>query len=654
MGKNIVTILIVDAEKTLYHSIKELMGDEYLIISAKSGREAVSLTKRINPDLILADLNLPDIDSLSLCEKINEINSIKDIPLIFIADYANQDKGIECLNLGAIDLIYKSFSIELIVRKIKNYLSLFNYKNEALKLNQTIEQSPETILITDTSGEIEYVNPGFIELTGYKPEEIIGRNPRVLKSGYHTDDFYTDLWETVSSGEKWHGEIYNRKKDGEFFWEETSISPIKNWKDETVKYIAIKHDITEKKKAQKELKSTKNMLDKILNLSTEAIRYVDLNYNVIKTNEKYKLLSESYKNREGFKKNDLKCYEVFCTENCNTEDCSIKKILENGQTIQEDIKVKFNNKTKYFIVTVVPYKNEAGEIIGMIQSFRDITQRKEDENKLKEYNQEIESLYNKLNKEFKKGIKLHEHFLPKKLPEIDNFKYEVYFQPAERLGGDFYNAIKIGNYLLIYLADVSGHGLDGSMLNIFLRETINNYISSKLNNNIDLSPDALLKHIINRYHQEEFSRDYMVCLLIGLLNIEEREFSFINAGIQVPPVIIREDGTLRKLQNSGAPISTAIDIKFYNQTLNHKLENFKILSGDKLFLTTDGLVEETSKDINNKIPEMYGEKRLDKVLKNSCHLKPIEIIKKIKKDFKDYTGNEIGSDDITYMIISGE
>ena len=654
MGENVVTILIVDSDKILCQDIKKFIGEEYLVIRAKSGREAVSLTKKINPDLILSDLNLPDIDCLSLCDKLKEASNIKEIPLLFITDYENHDRAIECLNSGAIDLIYKSFNKELIVKKIKNYLLLFNYKNEALKLNQTIEQSPETILITDTSGEIEYVNPGFIELTGYKPEEIIGRNPRVLKSGYHTDEFYTDLWETVSSGEKWHGEIYNRKKDGGFFWEETSISPIKNWKDETVKYIAIKHDITEKKKAEKELKSTKNMLDKILDLSTEAIRYVDLNNNIIKANEKYNLLSESYISEKIYNKDDLKCHEAFCTENCNTEDCSLTKILEKGQTMQEDIKVEFNDKTRFFIVTIVPYKNEAGEIIGMIQSYRDITQRKEDENKLKEYNQEIESLYNKLNHEFKKGIRLHQHFLPKKLPEVSNFNYKVYFQPAERLGGDFYNAIKVDDYLLFYLADVSGHGLDGSMLNIFLRETINNYIYNKSDNNISLSPDNLLNYIIRRYHQEGFSNDYMVCLLIGLLNIEQREFSFINAGIQVPPVIIRNNGQLRKLENSGAPISTAIDKNFYKQALQHKLEKFKVLSGDKLFLTTDGLIEGIPSDVDSNSGEMYGEKRLHDILKKSYRLEPAEIIRKIKEDFKSYTGNEIGNDDITYMIISGD
>ncbi len=523
--KEAVTILIVDKNKKVYNKLKKILNKDYLIINAKSGLEAISLADKINPDLILVNLNFSDLDGNKLCEKLKQGIGLDDIPLIFIVNHENQDIGLDCLNLPLFDVISRSFSGEFIAKRINNYISLCNYKDSAKNSNQIIEQSPETILITNTSGEIEYVNPRFINLTGYNPDEVIGKNPRFLKSGFHSEKFYNELWETISSGGKWHGEIYNRKKNGEFFWEETSISSIKNPRGEISKYIAIKYDITGRKK---------------------------------------------------------------------------------------------------------------------------------DEKKLKEYSEKIEFLYERLNNEFKKGIRLHKQFLPEKLPKIDGFSYEVYFQPAERLGGDFYNAIKIDKYLLIYLADVSGHGLDGSMLNIFIRETINSYISNEVNGKLNQSVDSLLKYIIERYHQEEFSKDYMVCLLIGLLDIDERKFSFINAGIQVPPIIVRENGSLKTLENSGAPISTAIDIEFYNKTLKHEIENFKIFPGDKLMLTTDGLVEGISYDSENNFSEMYGEERLHNLLLKFHDHNPEEIIEKIKTDFKNYTGNEIGNDDITYLVMSGE
>jgi PAS domain S-box-containing protein len=122
-----------------------------------------------------------------------------------------------------------------------------------LKLTKGIEQSPATIVITDLEGNIEYANPKFFEITGYSPEETIGANPRILKSGDMNSDSYKKLWETISSGEVWRGEFHNKKKNGELFWESATITSIKNEKGEVTNYIAIKEDISERKKMETDL-----------------------------------------------------------------------------------------------------------------------------------------------------------------------------------------------------------------------------------------------------------------------------------------------------------------------------------------------------------------------------------------------------------------
>lgn len=118
------------------------------------------------------------------------------------------------------------------------------------KLSEAVEQSPSSVVVTDLDGIIEYVNPKFTEITGYTLEEVIGQNPRILKSGEQTNDFYAELWETISSGKEWNGELHNKKKNGELFWESAHISSIKNEKEEILHYIAVKEDITEKKRAE--------------------------------------------------------------------------------------------------------------------------------------------------------------------------------------------------------------------------------------------------------------------------------------------------------------------------------------------------------------------------------------------------------------------
>lgn len=121
------------------------------------------------------------------------------------------------------------------------------------QLSQAVEQSPVTVVITNTEGEIEYVNPKFTETTGFSFEEVIGKNPRILKSDYTTPEEYKKLWNTLAQGDEWHGEFHNKKKDGSLYWESASISPIVNSQGKTTHYIAIKEDITNRKEIQKEL-----------------------------------------------------------------------------------------------------------------------------------------------------------------------------------------------------------------------------------------------------------------------------------------------------------------------------------------------------------------------------------------------------------------
>jgi PAS domain S-box-containing protein len=135
--------------------------------------------------------------------------------------------------------------------------SLKNKAEEELtKLSVAVDQSANTILITKTDGQIEYVNRAFTEITGYTSEEVIGKNPRILKSGMQSRAFYEKLWETLANGEQWKGEFQNRKKNGEIYWETASITPVRNRDDKIVSYIAVKEDITRQKKAEQSLRES--------------------------------------------------------------------------------------------------------------------------------------------------------------------------------------------------------------------------------------------------------------------------------------------------------------------------------------------------------------------------------------------------------------
>ncbi len=127
------------------------------------------------------------------------------------------------------------------------------------KLSVAVEQNPASIIITDTTGTIEYVNPHFTELTGYTFEEAVGQNPNILKTGETGNAEYTQLWETILAGGEWRGEFHNRNKDGELYWEQALISPIRDENDKITHFIAIKEDITERKQLEGQLRHSQKM-----------------------------------------------------------------------------------------------------------------------------------------------------------------------------------------------------------------------------------------------------------------------------------------------------------------------------------------------------------------------------------------------------------
>lgn len=145
-----------------------------------------------------------------------------------------------------------------------------------IKLSGAVEQSPVSVVITDVKGDIEYVNPKFLAVSGYTAEEVTGQNPRILKSGDTPPEVYKELWETITAGGAWRGEFLNKKKNGEYFWEMASISPIRDSQGNITHFLGVKEDITERKSYESSLRASNEMLTKTLNemvrLQTSLIR----------------------------------------------------------------------------------------------------------------------------------------------------------------------------------------------------------------------------------------------------------------------------------------------------------------------------------------------------------------------------------------------
>ena len=233
----------------------------------KNGKEAIDYLKTNSPDLILLDIVMPKISGFDVCKTIKRNNKTKNIPIIFLTALEGDKNIRKGFELGAVDYITKPFKEYELLARVKTHLDLVNSKNELitelenkkkvekalLKFSMAVEQSGNTIVITDTHGNITYTNPAFTKTTGYTKEEALGKNPRILKTETQHNNVYKELWETISDGKVWSGEFHNKAKNGSTFWEKAIISPIKNKNEETINYIAIKENITKKKQLEQNL-----------------------------------------------------------------------------------------------------------------------------------------------------------------------------------------------------------------------------------------------------------------------------------------------------------------------------------------------------------------------------------------------------------------
>jgi len=145
-----------------------------------------------------------------------------------------------------------------------------------LLLATAIEQAAETVVITDRDATIQYVNPAFTRTTGYTRGEALGRNPRVLKSGRHDTKFYQDLWANLTAGKIWRGEFTNRRKDGTLYMEEATIAPVRDAHGEITNYIAIKSDITKRKRAEEALRESDQRYKDFISHTNEGVWRVEL------------------------------------------------------------------------------------------------------------------------------------------------------------------------------------------------------------------------------------------------------------------------------------------------------------------------------------------------------------------------------------------
>ncbi len=342
-------------------------GDDFVFADFNKAAEKIESVKKEQLIGVKVTKAFPGIEKFGLLDVFKRVYRTS-VPEHFPVSFYEDNK----LQGWRDNYVYKLSSGEIIVM-YEDVTERKKAEQEIKKLSTAIEQSANTVVITDTEGNIEYTNPKFYELTGYTQEEALGKNPNILNSGELPKEYYANLWKTIKAGKVGKGEFHNIKKDGTFFWEQAIISPVKNDKGKIINYIAVKEDITEKKEITARLEESEKRFKKFANLAIEGI-LIHKKGVVIDAN-KSALKISGYKLGELIGKNIIqlaipKKYHSIITKNLSKEyitpfELELKN--KNGNIIP--IKIR---------AFVINYKGEEVKVT----IFRDITEKKETERRI--------------------------------------------------------------------------------------------------------------------------------------------------------------------------------------------------------------------------------------------------------------------------------
>lgn len=247
-------ILVIDDMPTNIRLVAFSLKERgYNILAATNGQQGIALAEAKQPDLILLDIMMPDMNGYEVCRALKQNKATADIPVIFLTASTETQSVVKGFEYGAVDYITKPFNPAELVARVQAHSAIRRQEKQIRILSMAIQQSVNTIVITDPDGNIIFVNRHFLNTTGYEESEVIGRKPDIVNSGRQSESFYKELWETIRSGREWRGEFLNKKKNGELYWESSTISSIRDDKGNILYFLAIQKDITEKKKMEEEL-----------------------------------------------------------------------------------------------------------------------------------------------------------------------------------------------------------------------------------------------------------------------------------------------------------------------------------------------------------------------------------------------------------------
>ncbi len=444
----IMKILIVDDVPVNLKLLQALLeGEGHEVRSAADGILALEILKRERFDAIISDILMPRMDGYSLCFEVRRSEKLKSIPFIFYtATYTSPADEKLCYELGGDKYLKKPASIEDLRAalderrkderrrqvpdgelKEMNVLKEYNQRlvqklgDKNIQLDAAVQQleaslqqislqaaalnaAANPMIITDRTGSISWSNPAFTVLSGYIPKEALGKNPRdLVKSGQVDPSLYKEMWERISSGGTWHGELVNKRKSGTLYTEEMTITPMKNEEGLITHFIAVKLDITERRTAERALQDSELLFRQLAENICEVFFLVDASVT------KMFYVSPSYETIWGRSVESLYANPRSFADAIHPDDVQsvFAAIMPEGRLVPFDVEYRIltpDGILKWIRARGFPVPNAAGEIYRFAGTAEDITERKLADTKLKK-------AYENLKRETEERKRAEEKFL---------------------------------------------------------------------------------------------------------------------------------------------------------------------------------------------------------------------------------------------------
>lgn len=264
--------------------------------------------------------------------------------------------------------------------------------NTINRLSLAIEQTIDTIFITNKDGNIEYVNKSLLNAYGYSKEELYGKNPKLFKSGIKDKEFYNRLWKTILGGEVFRAEVINKKKDGTYIFEDRNITPLRDKNGEITHFLSIGRDITERKLAEIKINKSEKKYSSILRTALDGFLIHDTRGKILEVNDTFCKIS-------GFTREELlikKISDLFLTTLDKSTDYYIKEVMDKGALTKEIKLSKSDKSISYLEINAMVNEFEDKNVIMFL---KDITERKRIMNELIEAKENAENM-NKLKTNF--------------------------------------------------------------------------------------------------------------------------------------------------------------------------------------------------------------------------------------------------------------